>query len=388
MAGALGFVKNYGDKTFEELPFCEADNAALCGMFYMPLEKAAPNGIDDEPITFREACEKMYELNGNKHVAVGLVLLKGISVEMMEMARSKRYGDIKITYAHSVFSEEPAVQFGAATLILPDGTKVILFRGTDDTFTGWLEDLDIYVKKGIPSHQLAVDYINSVAEKFDGDLIVCGHSKGGNVALYGAMYCDKKAKDRIKAIYNNDGPGFHSFDYINSKEYKELLPRYKHYVPNSSLVGMMLAHDDDYTVVKSSRLLGPMQHDIATWQIEGTDFVKKDDLSVLGKATDLSLMNIILRANDEQAEIIEKVLCAVVDGTGQTCLLDFAHNAPSAVKGAVKAWKTIDSATKNAFKEAFKGSMFIIKTALKLAKEDALPAVQKRASDLAAVLMA
>ena len=339
MAGALEFVKKYGDKTFDELPFCEADNAALCGMFYMPLEKAAPHGIDDEPMLFRDVCEKMYELNGNKHVAVGLVLFKGISVEMMEMARSKRYGDIKMTYAKSVFSEEPAIQFGAATLILPDGTNVILFRGTDDTFAGWIEDLDIYTKKGIPSHQLAVDYINSAAEKFDGDIIVCGHSKGGNVALYGAMYCDEKAKSRIKAIYNNDGPGFHSFDYINSREYKELLPKYKHYIPNSSLVGVLLAHDDDYTVVKSSRLLGPMQHDIATWQIDGTDFVKKDELSILGKATDLSLMNIILRANDEQSAVIEKVLCSVVGGTGQTCLLDFAKNAPSSVKGAVKAWK-------------------------------------------------
>ncbi len=388
MAGALEFVKKYGDKSFTELPFCEADNAALCGMFYMPLEKAAPNGIDDEPVSFTEVCEKMYALNGNKHVAVGLVLLKGISVEMMEMAHSKRYSEIKVAYAKEVFQESPAIQFNAMTLLLPDGKVVIVFRGTDDTFAGWIEDLDIYTKKGIPSHQLAVDYINEVADKFDGDIIICGHSKGGNVALYGALYCGEKAKSRLQAIYNNDGPGFHSFDYINSKEYKELLPKYKHYIPNSSLVGVLLAHDDDYTVVKSSRLLGPMQHDIATWQIEGTDFIRKDDLTLLGKVTDLSLMNIILRATDEQSKVIEKVLCAVVDGTGQKCLLDFAKNAPSSIVGAVKAWKGIDTVTKDAFRDAFAGSMNIIKTAVKVVREDALPAVEKRAADLAAVLMA
>lgn len=388
MAGALEFVRKYGDKSFTELPFCEADNAALCGMFYMPIEKAAPNGIDDEPVSFAEVAEKMYELNGGRHVAVGLLLLKGISVEMMEMAHSRRYSEIKVVYAKEVFREEPAVQFNAATLLLPDGKIVILFRGTDDTFTGWLEDLDIYTRKGIPSHQLAVDYINEVADKFDGDIIICGHSKGGNVALYGALYCGEKAKSRLQAVYNNDGPGFHSFDYINSKEYKELLPIYKHYIPQSSFVGVMLAHDDDYTVVKSSRILGAAQHDIATWQIEGTDFVRKDDLTLLGKVTDLTLMNIILKANDEQIQAIEKVLCAVVSGTGQTCLLDFAKNAPSAIKGAVKTWKGIDTVTKDVFKDAFSGSLRIIKTAVKVVKEDALPAVEKRASDLAAVLMA
>lgn len=388
MAGALEFVKKYGDRSFTELPFCEADNAAVCGTFYMPIEKAAPNGIDDEPMSFSEVCEKMYELNGNKHVAVGLVLLKGISVEMMEMAKSKRYGEVKVAYAKSVFSEEPPVQFGAATLLLPDGTIVIPFRGTDDTFAGWIEDLDIYTKKGIPSHQLAVDYINEVADKFEGDIIICGHSKGGNVALYGALHCSEKAKARIKAVYNNDGPGFHNFDYINSPEYRELLPKYKHFVPDTTLVGILLAHDDDYTVVKSSRLLGPMQHDIATWQIEGTEFIKKDDLTALGKVADLFLMNVIMKANDEQCDALEKVLVTIVAGMGQNCLLDFAKNSFTSLNGAAKAWKALDGATKTLFKATFRGSRRILQTAIRVVREDALPAVSKRASNLAAVLMA
>lgn len=388
LAGALEFIRKYGDKTFDELEFCDADNAALCGMFYMPIEKAAPNGIDDEPILFSEACEKMYGLNGGRHVAVGLVLWKGISIQMMEMARSKRYSEVKIAYARSEFNEEPAVQFAAATLILPDGTLVLPFRGTDDTFAGWIEDLDIYTKKGIPSHRLAVDYINTVAAAYDGDMIICGHSKGGNVALYGAMHCDEKYKDRIKTVYNNDGPGFHNFDYINSPEYRELLPKYRHFIPHSAFVGVMLAHDDDYTVVRSSRMLGPMQHDIATWQIKGTEFVTQPELTRLGKITDLSLMNLFLRISDDQSKVLEKALLTVVQGTGQTCLKDFAKNALSSVNGAAKAWKALDDATKVGFRTAFGNTGRYIKTAVKVVKNDAIPTIEKKVADLASTVMA
>ena len=157
------------------------------------------------------------------------IFLKKDKQKALELLKQKMNGEIKITYATEVFEEEPAVQFNAATLLLPDGKIVILFRGTDDTFTGWIEDVEILTRKGIPSHRLAVAYIDAVADKFDGDIIICGHSKGGNVALYGALHCGEKAKSRLQTVYNNDGPGYHSFDYINSAEYKELLDRHRQY---------------------------------------------------------------------------------------------------------------------------------------------------------------
>lgn len=375
------FIKEYGDVSFTEMPFCDIDNAALCQIFYLPLEKTAPNSFEEEPVSFTEVYNKYYALCGEKHKAVGLVLPKAISVLAMEMAGTKRYSEIKVLGATETFTVDPPVQFGAATFILPDGTNVVMFRGTDDSLIGWVEDMDIYTKKGIPSHQLAVDYLNEAAEKLQGDIIVCGHSKGGNVALYGAMNCKQEVRDRIRYLYNNDGPGFHNFDFIDTPAYKELLPRYRHFIPQSSLVGVLLAHDDDYTVVKSRWQTGPLEHDIGSWMIDGTEFIKKDELSPLGKINDIGFGNLILKVTDEQNVILDKVVTSVVKGTGELYILGFVKNLVPALKGGAAAWKEIDDETKTAFKDAFAGTVDLFKETVKVVNEDAFPVFKKRAQN-------
>lgn len=381
MATSSAFVKEYGDVSFTEMPFCDIDNAALCRVFYLPLEKTAPNTFDEPPVSFSEVYNKYYELCGNKHKAVGLVLPKAISVLGMKMANTKRYSEIMVTGATETFQADPPIQFGAATFILPDGTNVVMFRGTDDSLIGWVEDLDIYTSKGIPSHQLAVDYLNTAGEKLKGDIIVCGHSKGGNVALYGALNCRQEVRDRIKYLYNNDGPGFHNLDYIDTPAYRELLPRYRHFIPQSSLVGVLLAHDEDYTVVKSRWQTGPLEHDIGSWQTDGTQFITKDALTPLGKINDIGFGNLIFRLDEKQNKVLENVVTSVVNGTGELYILGFIKNLVPAIKGGRAAWQSIDADTKADFKGAFAGGLALFREAAKIANEDALPIIKKRAQN-------
>lgn len=373
MSNNRDFIREYGDISFREKPFCDADNIAICQMFYMPLEKVAPNGFNDEPMAFDEACRRMYAYNGNRHKAPGLVLPKKISVLLMEMSETRRYSEMKIVACTEVFSEKPALQFGAATLLLPDGTIVVVFRGTDDTLTGWKEDVDLYTKKGVPSHKLAMEYLNNVGKNFDGDIIVCGHSKGGNVALYGAIHCEEEVRDRIQFLYNNDGPGFHTYDYINSKAYKDLLPRYRHFVPDCSLVGILLAHDDDYIPIKSSRLLGPMQHDLSTWQIKGTMLVPKEDLKFLAKLTDAFLYNGIFNVPDDDINILDRLIDLIFESTGANGLLDLVGNIIPSVKGVVKALGDVDDETKSALKRAVKGMPELLKDTFEDVRRDKIP---------------
>ena len=144
-----------------------------------------------------------------------------------------------------------------------------------------------------------VDYLAEVAKRFDGDIIVCGHSKGGYVAQYAVLNSPKEVRDRIKYLYNNDGPGFKNYDYLGSDVYNELLPRYRHFIPQSSFIGMMLMHDDDYTVVKSNGLIGPLQHDLRTWQFKGDKLITCDDVSAVGKVTDLVFHDLIRSLSEE-----------------------------------------------------------------------------------------
>jgi len=367
MATSMDFIKRYGDKTFGELPFTDIDNLILCEIFYMPFEKVLYKGFNEEPMLFSEACRKVFAYNGYKHISPGFLMNNRISQKMMALADTLRYRDVKVFACESVFGPEPAVQFAAMTFILPDGTNVVVFRGTDDTWVGWREDLDIYTKKGIPSHKLCVDYLERVAKELpDGDIIVCGHSKGGHVALHSALYCDESVRNRIAKVYNNDGPGFYSYNYIDSKPYNEIIKKYRHFVPDSSFVGMLLVHDDDYIPVKSTRLLGMLQHDPSTWKIKGTQFLTRDDLTFIARVTDLVLKKLIYNIDDEHSSNFETVLTAIIAGMGQVNITNFSKNLASSIKGAAQTWKSVDEPAKELFRATFGGLFKIIEECTKL----------------------
>lgn len=385
MAGSLQYIKKYGNVSFNDMPFGEADNVAFCEISYMPFEKIVSDSFTDEPRAFDEVCRAMFSYNGNRHRSLGLMINKSVSVKMMAMAEQKRFSEMKIVACTEVFKTNPAVQFGAATYILPDGTLVVTFRGTDDSIAGWKEDCDLFLKGAIPSHALAVEYLENVAKHFDGEIIIAGHSKGGNVALYAALCCREETRNRIKGLFNNDGPGFYDNSLLRTKAYSDLLSRYNHFVPSASFIGMMLAFDKDFTTVKSKRLLGPFQHDLSTWVIDGTD-LKATKLSKLAKINEVFLSGLFYRVTREQSDNFDRIADAVIGGVGQLNLTSFAKHLPSSVKGAADAWKEIDSDAKDELKETFSGTKEILKGSVKLvlnenneeAREEAVEVLEKQ----------
>lgn len=371
MANVIDYINNYGDISFCDVPFDEADNVALCDMYYMPLDEVVSDSFDDEPVPYKDAANRIFDMRGRKHEPVGLVLQKCISEVMMAMADKKRFAEMKVVAAVRVYEKEPAVQFEAATFLLPDNTVVVLFKGTDDTLIGWKEDIDILTKKGIPSNMLATEYLEKVAKKFDGKIIVCGHSKGGFIAQYATLFCKKEIRDRIECVYNNDGPGFWDYSYLQEKSYAEMLPKYRHFVPQSSFIGMMLAHDNDYTVVKSNQHLGPLQHDLYSWQFDGRRLIKLDELTPVGKLNDGILHDLVDNLTDEQEQVLDEVVDVLLAGVNQKGLLDVKDNLLTSIKGGAEAWRSLDRDTQKSFLGIFSTApSIVVKNTEKVRKEE------------------
>ena len=373
MPGIREYIEQKGGVSFSELPFGDADNLTLCQIFYMPFEQVVSDSFSDAPVPFPKAVNALFSKRSYKHRKLGLMIPDDASVNMMKMAVQPRFSEMKLVAVKEVFETNPAVQFAAGTFLLPDGTAVVIFRGTDDSIIGWKEDLDIFARKGIPSYALAVEYLKNAAEAFSGDLIVCGHSKGGNVGLYAVLNSEPAVRDRVRGIYCNDAPGYHDYSVLQTEVYDELLPRYRHLVPHSSFVGMMLAHDYDYTTVKSSKHLGPMQHDLSSWQIVDGSVVTKEDVDLLAKLTDVTLSDIVNRVNDTQSAVVDYVANVLIDATGETYLTGLVQHAATAVSGAVGAWKELAPETKETFKSAFKGAGKILVRNVKHIKEKTIP---------------
>ena len=364
MANSSDYLKNYGKITLDEMPFCAVDSFALCQSFYLPVEKVYRN-LDPASVTLRELYMKAFEERGSRHKAVGVVLSRQISIRAVELARSARFGDLPVVDFTEVFTTSPAVQFAAMSLLMPDGDVVIVFRGTDDSIIGWKEDMDILVKRGMPSHKLAEDYVDRIAAAYPGKIIVCGHSKGGNLALWAAVKSDPAVRKRIRGIYNLEGPGFYNYHLYETPAYKELLDRYYHMIPHNAFIGVMLAHDNDYAVVRSSTPIGPIQHDLTTWMVQDNHPIYMPGLGMLGKINDAVMRKITEMIPSEYYGSIERVADRLVQGMGQIYLMGFVQNLVPSLKGTRQAWNELDEEMKQDFKTSFQGMTKVVPDAIK-----------------------
>lgn len=105
---------------------------------------------------------------------------------LQQIAKSSRFGALTVRDAVSVLNDE--IQFAAMTVDLPDETHIIAFRGTDGSLTGWREDFAMSFESPVPAQAAAQKYLEHHLMQDAGDVIVTGHSKGGNLAVYAAAH--------------------------------------------------------------------------------------------------------------------------------------------------------------------------------------------------------
>lgn len=80
------------------------------------------------------------------------------------MGNSKRFGEmLALEYINKIDPEQEK-QFSAITVILPDDTLYISYRGTDNTLIGWKEDFNISFKSHIAS-QISAKSIWKILQK-------------------------------------------------------------------------------------------------------------------------------------------------------------------------------------------------------------------------------
>lgn len=258
------------------------------------------------------------------------------------------------------------------TIEIDEDTRYIAFRGTDDTIVGWREDFNMGLMANVPSQLEAVEYVEQTALEGNHRLILGGHSKGGNLAVYAAFRCDKTIRDRIIQVYNNDGPGFQK-EILDSPEYQAMLPRIRTIVPESSIVGMLLGHEEEYDIVKSSQK-GIMQHDAGTWEVKRNNFVYLDSVSNASRFLDRSLKEWVESLDEERRQIFVDSLFAVLDAPGAKTTVEL--NAMG-MKGLTSAWKAVS----NMDAEVKHNLWLIIRSLFKIMSQNRKTAIRKEHSD-------
>ncbi len=313
--GSMDMIK-YVEQThqsFESLAFNAVDSLVLSQLAYLHYNHLMTKTYlkDLQPALYLESL-----LGSDRNDKDNKKLIEAI-------CESPRFGTISLDFYQEELSKSQEKQFAAVTFLLEDGSNYIAFRGTDATLIGWKEDFTMSFRYPVPAQEAARKYLEAVASLVSGPILVGGHSKGGNLAVYACCKASDYVQQRLKAIYSYDGPGFHP-DFLKELEQCKVKDKIHKYVPQSSLIGMLLYTQEQYRIVKSREVL-IMQHDPFSWEIANNHFVIMSSLSSGTKYTNKVLNDWIASLSKEECENFVDALFEVLSSTGATTLKEFAR---------------------------------------------------------------
>lgn len=363
MANIFDYLDWRGDISFTEDPFNVVDNLILSWMAYVGLDEVMPCGICNEPITIKDASARFFQLYDLEEKLKGVCLTRTSVLLFSKLAECQRFQNMRILNYVNHISEELQKQFSAMTIEIDKNTLYIAFRGTDDTIVGWREDFNMSFQPVVPSQIEAANYLEETVKGRSEKLIVGGHSKGGNLAVYASMKASKDVKNRIIRVYNNDGPGFQKY-ILESSEYQEIIPKVKTIVPESSIIGMLLGHEEEYEIVHSSQR-GIMQHDAGTWEVMRNSFVYLDSVSNASKFLDNTIKEWIATLDTNQRKEFVDRLFEILESQGAKTTNELSAMGLKNLVGAIKVIGNMDPVVKRNLSIVVKSLFSIINQNLK-----------------------
>ena len=365
MANLLDYLEWRGDLSIDRDPFNEVDNLILAELSFVDFRGIVPeNGAQ---ITLREAAEAYFaRVPAGEKIDMGVLVPDVIPEMLRRMADAPRFAEMKLSFFADHLDNENALQFAALTVDTGDGHIYLAFRGTDDTLAGWKEDFSMACVPEIPAQSLASEYLRQVGRQYPEKLLrLGGHSKGGNLAVWAALSAPESLRRRIERVWSNDGPGFHE-DILARPENFDMAGRIVTMIPQSSVVGLLLEHDEDYTVVESSEK-GLMQHDGFSWEVRGKSFVRLASVTRQGRHNDLVLKEWMREMPLEQREKFVEGLFSVLTASGAQTLTDLKEESIKAAPAMVKAMKDMEKDTRDALLYAFR---LLVRSSWKVLSEE------------------
>lgn len=357
----IDFVKWRGDLNFQKQPYQQVDYLILSNLAYIQFEQFIES-TSLFPLTIAQA----YELYQKKNLKVD-----NESYELFqEMAQYQRYQNIQIMSYINEIDKELVKQFAGVTFLLENQTLFIAYRGTDSSLIGWHEDFLMLCENVVPSQISAVQYLQKISQipystpflqslknqnlgtikeriikhfqykKHGYPILLAGHSKGGNLAMYAGCFVEEKIQERILKIYNYDGPGFQD-EIIQSSQYKKMLPRIMSYIPHYSFFGIVLLHEEAYQVVHSENQ-GMLQHNTFSWSVTAQGFIK-DELSYESVQFAIKVILFLEKMNFDERKVFVDTMFSLFDSLNLNTFDDLSHITYKQILSAIKELTLLDS---------------------------------------------
>lgn len=330
----FAFTYKYKDVTYKEKKETEIDILLLSQLAYLPMDNI--DFKNNKKYSLKEIAD-----NIDRQVFLKSLIAQRNALKLLDTIKDlPRFKDIKVTCYE--YEADINSQFGAVTFLLPNKKIIIAFQGTDDTISGWKEDACLSYLYPTTSQEMAGNYVEKIISKFKHPVIICGHSKGGNLALVGAIRTTILKKLAIKEIYSFDGPGLREKEF-ESLNYKLVKSKLHNIIPNESLVGVLF-NQENLDVVKSSEV-GIMQHAANTWQVEDDRFVRTTK-SALSDNLDKAIYDWLFNYDLETRKLIIDETFGLLEKSNIKRVSDISENYLKSLFEILKASKTLDNKSK------------------------------------------
>ena len=332
MANIMDYLRWRGDLTLSASPWNAIDSLILSCISYVDLPGNGAYRLSELPAA-------LPPLIPRERLSP---FLDQCRVLLDASALLPRYADVRLSGFVNTVDAQQDIQFSAVTADLPDGTRFVAFRGTDHTIVGWREDFTMAFESPVPAQAAALDYLEKAAEAGK-PLRVGGHSRGGNLACYASAHATQQTRALIDRIYSFDGPGLDDVTFA-SDGYARIRGRIRSYIPQSSVVGLLLAYHEDYRVVKA-KALSLAQHDPFTWQLEGTRFIELEEVDRASQLVDQTVHAWLTRSTREQRQLFINTLFDILEATNATTLKDLSTNHAANLAAVIRATRHTEPET-------------------------------------------
>ena len=319
MSTIFDYLDHVSYDSIYDRPFKELDVLALTELTYLPFDRIVPQGdTTNIEVRLSDAAELVDRTTDFIVTDQHLQLVD-------KLATSKRFKNIKLLNYVDEYDLDVQKQFAAMTYRLTMDVYLVVFRGTDDTLIGWKEDFHMTYMDHIPAQRRAASYLQHVMKEFPkGRFMVAGHSKGGNLAAYACSYLPDQLSEQVHAIYCYDAPGLNK-SIIKTEGYQRIAHLIHRFVPQGSIVGMMLEVPEPATIVKSRAFGGFAQHDAFTWMVEKDGFVTLDQTSPDSQQMDQTLKQWVQEVPDSQLKKFFDTFFGLFLDTGITSINDLMN---------------------------------------------------------------
>lgn len=342
MSDLADYVTEVGQFSFEEKEFNDIDALVLSEFCYLKFD-----GLVDGPNGKEISLSEMDKLSNRESLFSEPSYEKDNRLLYNAIVGSKRFSELRMfDYINEVCKEEET-QFSAITFVLPNNIMVVTFRGTDETMLGWKEDFEMALKKPVTGHLLSAMYLNHIYKYYYKPgirLMVAGHSKGGNLAMYSAMYADSSVREAVEKIYSFDGPGFRP-EIIPAEAGDAVRKKTVRIIPKSSPIGLWFNTADEATVIEA-KSVGALQHNPYNWIIKDGNFVVTG-ITEQHRISMQAMNEWLLALDDDNLQLFVDMLCWVLDATDAATTTEMKQDFAAYAKNLIKAGSMVDKDMKD-----------------------------------------